>query len=352
MASVAKAGGITKGDLDTEERLCFISPISRQFEVQVERVTSHRSEGEERTFALAPHPALGFSRSNWQTVAAWQPLLSGAVRTDAYGRPWMVHEAPYQNGGFRSSFSFSCGIKARELRLADARGSLPKLPRVELDLPKFWLYESRNVDLSSSVVQAFIRDKKLSRASVVSNCRFAAEALEVVRKLRYSTNQQAQLVASEVVSQGIGTCGGLVNVYVAVLRANGVPARQVVGLAVNPDKPTQALLHAVAEFHTTTMGWLPVDVAKAADEAVRDAATFVGNDPGWFIGLYYGDEVILDEEATWLEGFPPMTMEVGEVGGIIHRRFGDIAGPSSTQLKLATKLRKSPGKGERTALFK
>ena len=68
--------------------------------------------------------------------------------------------------------------------------------------------------------------------------------------------------ASSTCQSGQGDCGCLSTVFVCALRANDIPARELVGRLVKSDKPFEKSeygIHARAEFFAEQIGWVPVD---------------------------------------------------------------------------------------------
>lgn len=64
--------------------------------------------------------------------------------------------------------------------------------------------------------------------------------------------------------------------FVGLCRAEGIPARTVIGLKI-PERMTQGTIygyHSWAEFHLEGVGWVPVDPAEAQRDASRRAYYF------------------------------------------------------------------------------
>jgi hypothetical protein len=72
--------------------------------------------------------------------------------------------------------------------------------------------------------------------------------------------------ASEVVRARQGDCGSFANVYVSTLRANGIPARALIGRWATSTQPADKTggqpfhqTHVKTEFFARGVGWVPVD---------------------------------------------------------------------------------------------
>lgn len=63
--------------------------------------------------------------------------------------------------------------------------------------------------------------------------------------------------ASETLDLGKGTCGECSNLFIALMRLNGIPCKFVSGVYYSGK---QTMLHAWAEFYDSEKGWIPVDV--------------------------------------------------------------------------------------------
>jgi hypothetical protein len=97
-------------------------------------------------------------------------------------------------------------------------------------------------------------------------------------------------------------CGGLTALYVAALRANAIPARQLVGRWAQSAKKGEQLYgkpwqkeHIKAEFYAAGIGWVPVDVSVAVDfDKKPGSLEHFGNDPGDFLEFHFDADVMLD----------------------------------------------------------
>jgi transglutaminase-like putative cysteine protease len=94
--------------------------------------------------------------------------------------------------------------------------------------------------------------------------------LDITDTCTYEAQQANDRHASAVCQTGKSDCGGLSVLFVAALRANGVPARSLVGSWAESSKPDQKIgdipftqQHIRAEFFAPGVGWVPVDPAVA-----------------------------------------------------------------------------------------
>jgi hypothetical protein len=107
--------------------------------------------------------------------------------------------------------------------------------------------------------------------------------------------------ASQVCRAGQADCGGLTCLFASVLRANGVPARMLVGRWAESEKAGDKLngfdyhqTHVKAEFFAQGIGWVPVDLAGGlSDGADREFAHF-GDDPGDFLAFQVDEDFVVN----------------------------------------------------------
>jgi Transglutaminase-like superfamily len=86
-------------------------------------------------------------------------------------------------------------------------------------------------------------------------------------------------------------CGGLALLFVAVMRANDVPARTLFGrwAIQQTDKFDQA--HVIAEFFVDKSGWVPVDIAGTVFNRPKDMHALFGNTDGQFLTFHVNTDL-------------------------------------------------------------
>lgn len=90
-----------------------------------------------------------------------------------------------------------------------------------------------------------------------------------------------------VVSQTLSSdCGGLSLLFVAVMRANGVPARSLFGRWANTQTDDYGQFHVVSEFFVPGSGWVPVEVINTIGVKPENPDAFFGNDGGGFLAFH------------------------------------------------------------------
>ena len=94
-------------------------------------------------------------------------------------------------------------------------------------------------------------------------------------------------------------CGGLTALFVAAMRASGVPARQLVGRWAETAEAGEKLdgkewqkEHVKAEFYAAGVGWVPVDMSVAVDLDRRPGSVrHFGRDNADFVCLHVDPDV-------------------------------------------------------------
>jgi transglutaminase-like putative cysteine protease len=172
------------------------------------------------------------------------------------------------------------------------------LPRLRGDRPARAALDPKRVaeytratageDFDAKPFQQFLDRAGLRRGPKEGDLSFARRAYRYLRHhFEYST-QDMDKRASNVCRVGKSDCGGLSCLLIAVLRANGVPARMLLGrLAVSEVPPktkgqgTNTQTHAKSEFFARGVGWVPVDMT------FSDGTEFgyFGNDPAYFVTM-------------------------------------------------------------------
>jgi hypothetical protein len=108
--------------------------------------------------------------------------------------------------------------------------------------------------------------------------------------------------ASAVCKSMKSDCGGLTATFVAALRANAIPARQLVGRWATSAKADEKLYgkpwqqeHVQSEFWATGVGWVIVDLSVAVDYDKKPGSLdHFGNERGRFVAFHVDADVTLD----------------------------------------------------------
>jgi hypothetical protein len=159
---------------------------------------------------------------------------------------------------------------------------------------KNYLAAGGRTDFEAPAFREWLDAKKLQLGKGESPVDYAARVLAVLRAdYEYSYDRHADRRASVVCGRAATDCGGLSCLFVAAMRANGVPARVLVGRNTEPRKPGSMPAdveydrpHARVEFYLAGVGWVPVDPTYANRDRRKSVAEFVGYDPADLLVLH------------------------------------------------------------------
>jgi transglutaminase-like putative cysteine protease len=165
-----------------------------------------------------------------------------------------------------------------------------------------YLAATPSVDFQAPAFQQWLTDSGLRRRPGERDLDFAYRLFQAMRQsFQYGLNPN-DFKASAICVQRRGTCGGLSLVYVAALRANGVPARMLWGRWAQSSKPGATVLgmpfsqqHVKAEFYAAEAGWVPADMSSAIlNDRTPAGLQYFGIDRGDFVTLHVDTDLVLD----------------------------------------------------------
>jgi hypothetical protein len=145
---------------------------------------------------------------------------------------------------------------------AEVRHSLAPQPGIESDAPEFRQFVERVSEGRLRQVTPYIAAKELVRATIRS---FRAVDMTGLRQENGFTRGLVLQGAYAAMQNGQGSVHDMAAACVAVLRAAGIPARVVVGMADLPggsSGQTRTRLLTWGEFYLPSAGWVPFDPAK------------------------------------------------------------------------------------------
>ena len=115
----------------------------------------------------------------------------------------------------------------------------------------------------------------------------------VIETAHYRLVGKGLLGARALLTNGEGECGDFSALFIALLRAKGIPARPVVGYwAITGTNQT----HVWAEFYLEGIGWVPVDPT-IGQHSASDQAYYFGNMDNQRVILEKGFNIPLDPPA-------------------------------------------------------
>jgi hypothetical protein len=163
--------------------------------------------------------------------------------------------------------------------------------------------------------QDWLDGNELRKRSNEDDLDFARRVfLKIKKGWTYEYKAQMDRQATAVCKLGKSDCGGLSALFIATLRANGVPGRLLAGrwaLSARPGKKLSDIpyyqYHVKSEFFADGIGWVPVDMSGAVGQKGGDEFSHFGNDRGDFVVFHVDPELVLDsiyfgkEKITWMQ---------------------------------------------------
>jgi transglutaminase-like putative cysteine protease len=225
---------------------------------------------------------------------------------------------------FKMQVTYEATLRARHLRLLEVGQTSPVVPDLTPADRKNLLASFGDIDHQNGAFRGWLESAGLMRAGTEPPIEFARRAFLYIRaNFSYRFREKQDRRASSVCIDRWSDCGGLSVLLVAVLRANGIPARVLYGRWATSARGRDELdgqpyyqWHVKAEFHAAGVGWVPVDMSSAILHDRSPAGLrYFGNDPGDFIAfhvdpnlevdtVYFGRESInnLQTPAYWVRG--------------------------------------------------
>jgi hypothetical protein len=175
---------------------------------------------------------------------------------------------------------------ARTLR----RGAPPRpVPDLAVDERRRYLMASTTMDHTNREFRRWMTEHGLKRQKDEDSMRFAYRVFtHFIDNAHYGgdTSSYEKRRPSQVCKSFANDCGGLALLFVAVMRANDVPARTLFGRWAIPQTDSYGQYHVIAEFFVDKSGWVPVDIAGTLVHKPKDSYAFFGNTDGQFLAFH------------------------------------------------------------------
>jgi len=262
-----------------------------------------------------------FRAREWVVFVAQAPELPGQGKVESrldlgestvrdlspLKRPLLMARVPVRSKEQESSIAlrvtYEATLLSRKLKPLAAGAVVPRVEPIADRAREAALAALGEIDYKSEVFQAWLAERKLRRARGETDLAFARRVfLDIRAAYRYEYRERMDRHASAVCKAGSTDCGGLAALFVAALRANGVPSRALYGrwaLSAVADATLGGLpyyqTHVKAEFYAADVGWVPVDLASGIlHDRSRDGLAYFGNDRGDFLTLHIDPSLELD----------------------------------------------------------
>ncbi|HSJ56572.1 MAG TPA: transglutaminase domain-containing protein, partial [Anaerolineae bacterium] len=233
-------------------------------------------------------------------------------------------------------------IEAREWAVDPARvGELDEIPN---DIRRVYTRDEEQYRLDSPLIRRAAKEA----AGATTNAYWMARNIHdfIAERLSYDLDGKWD-DAEAVYLQESGSCSEYTYLFIALARANGLPARYVAGTVLPPEAPyVDTIFHRWAEVYLPRYGWVPVDVvhddrrgglshdyfAAVSDE--RFVTTVGGGDSdllGWayhstFRYRYSGQRpaVSIERNFLWAPGAPELRASAQIVARQLPARSGAV----------------------------
>ncbi len=209
---------------------------------------------------------------------------------------------PKQQKELSVRVTYQVTLHARKLVPLPAGEKRPDVAAPKPEERKAALAATARCNFQSPEFQKWLADSQLRRKKDETDLAFARRVfLHIKSQFTYKFPTVDEGTATSVAAAGCSDCGGLSLLFAGVMRANGVPARVLVGRWAMSSKPGEQVggmeyhqWHAKAEFFAEGVGWVPVDQSLALDDKSPDGLFFFGNDPGDFLVQHLDHDLVLD----------------------------------------------------------
>jgi transglutaminase-like putative cysteine protease len=224
-------------------------------------------------------------------------------------RPVLFMQVPVNTKGYTNATGKSILVRvdyratliARKLvvgRPSLPVGTLPKRARDQGVAP------TPTCDFQSEEIQVWLDKQSLRRGSEERDLDFAYRVFQRFRKELDYKPENEQRRASRVCQDQCSDCAGICNLYVAVLRANNVPARVLPGRLAKSGEGPSASCHVRSEFFAEGIGWVPVEITSAVSFKEFPDGNFFGVDDGSHLAFHADTDLVLDTKINGKKTIP------------------------------------------------
>jgi hypothetical protein len=265
----------------------------------------------------------------WQITTALAPELPSqtGVRTELTPRGKVIRErggerrlllaSRFASSELTQSFAirYEATLWTRRLVPLAAGASAPPAPALGEADRKLYTGTTHSFDYEADAFQKWLDRNRLRRGRSEDEIAVGRRVFAVIVS-QYATSQDT--IKGQPVSVYCGwtegDCKVRASVFTAAMRANGIPARMLIGIlakSVSPDATGHVTGHSRAEFFAAGVGWVPADVSYAI--GVRDPMTRFGED-NWEMIVQVVDPDV----------------QVPDIDGVIQHPYG-LTEPSITE---------------------
>jgi transglutaminase-like putative cysteine protease len=187
---------------------------------------------------------------------------------------------------------------ARHLVPLPAGRKAPDVPAPGEEERKLALAATPRLNHDDDDFQKWLDANKLRRQKQESDVAFARRVFRAMTgTFTYKRPFDHDGKATSTCQAKYGDCGCLATVFVCALRANDIPARELVGRLVKSARPFEAVeygMHARAEFFAEGVGWVPADPAFDLGDRSASGSNHFGNDAGDLLVLHFDGDLVVE----------------------------------------------------------
>ena len=202
------------------------------------------------------------------------------------------------------SITYEATLFSRVLRPVEPDTTPAPVPPLRNSDRANYLASRGDINHASPEFGTWLTREKLRREKTESDIDFAGRVyLRLKMLLQYDYQPLSSRVATHVCKVGKTDCGGHSILFVAVMRASGIPARVLYGRWATSAEPNSTLgktpyyqWHVKSEFYAREAGWVPVDLSGAVEYDKKDpkSLAYFGNDPGDFLTFHFNPNLVID----------------------------------------------------------
>jgi transglutaminase-like putative cysteine protease len=210
------------------------------------------------------------------------------------GRPIAYHVAsPTQKPVHHIAARITYTATLIKRRLVAGAPLVSVSPLADRDI-KLFTSPTATLDFDRAAFKGWLASKGLARKTGENDILFARRVFDLIRvNYRYVLVEDQDRRATQIAATNWSDCGGLCGLFVASLRANGIPARMLIGWTAKPGSP-RGHPHVRSEFFAMGVGWIPVEMSAAVYAKSKPTSLSFGYDAGDFITLHIDPDMVVD----------------------------------------------------------
>ena len=194
----------------------------------------------------------------------------------------------------RAEWTIEATLMSRHLVPLQADEKAPAIKDLAPNARSNFTRTSQWADFDSKAFRSWLNAADLKRKANESDLDFARRVFAHIKRQCEFESPTKNHAASSTAMVGKSDAGGLSSLFVAALRADGIPARLLAGRLAESDKPGDPKGHIKAEFHARGIGWIPVDLGTAVKRKKSKEFAHFGHDGGNLIVFAIDQDFVID----------------------------------------------------------